>query len=358
MGAVPTPRFASVDALRGLTVAAMLLVNDPGDWAHVFAPLLHSEWNGCTPTDLVFPFFLFIVGVSIALGVVPRVEAGADLAPLRRALWVRALRIIGIGLAINLLAWWLLDKPHFRPWGVLQRIGLCFLAVGYVATRPAPRVQGLWIAALLLGYWALLGFAGGYAPWTNLASQVDTALLGRLVYEFDAATGRGHDPEGLLSTLPAIATTLLGLHAGGWLRRGRAHRLLPGALGCLLVGWLWQAALPWNKNLWTPSFVVWTAGWAMALLWLFHQLIDRRGWPALGRCLGINAITVYAGSAVMFLLLYAAGAWDAIYRVGYAGWMTPRFGPYVPSLAFGLVFTGIWWVIAKVMEKRGIVIKV
>lgn len=358
MGKPPTLRFASVDALRGLTVAAMLLVNDPGDWAHVFAPLLHSEWNGCTPTDLVFPFFLFIVGVSVALGVVPRIEVGADAAPIRRALWVRALRIIGIGLAINLLGWWLMDKPHFRPWGVLQRIGLCFLVVGYMATRPAPRAQGALIALLLLGYWALLGFSGGFEPWTNLASRMDTALLGPLVYEFDPATGRGHDPEGLLSTLPAVVTTLLGLHAGGWLRRGRVHRLLPGALGCLLVGWLWSAAVPWNKNLWTPSFVLWSAGWAMALLWLFHQLVDRRGWPALGRALGINAITVYAGSAVMFLLLYAVGAWDAIYRIGYADWMTPRFGPYVPSLAFGLVFTGIWWVIAKVMEKRGIVIKV
>ncbi|RZZ81343.1 acyltransferase family protein [Pseudoxanthomonas winnipegensis] len=359
MNAPATRRFASVDALRGLTVALMLLVNDPGDWAHVYAPLLHSEWSGCTPTDLVFPFFLFIVGVSIALGIVPRIEAGADPAPIRRSIAVRALRIIGIGLAINLLAWWLLDKPHFRPWGVLQRIGICFFVVGWLVTLPRSRAWlGLLAAGLLLGYWALLAFGGGYAPWTNLASRVDTALLGPLVYELDPATGRGHDPEGLLSTLPSLVTTLLGLHAGGWLRRGRAHRLLPGALAGLMVGWLWSAVLPWNKNLWTPSFVLWTAGWAMAVLWLFHQLIDRHGWPALGRSLGINAITVYAGSALMFLLLYAVGAWEAIYRIGFAGWMTPKFGPYAPSLAFGLVFTGLWWGIAKAMERKGIVIKV
>ncbi|WCE05389.1 heparan-alpha-glucosaminide N-acetyltransferase domain-containing protein [Pseudoxanthomonas sp. JBR18] len=355
--AVPSlRRFASVDALRGLTVAAMLLVNDPGDWAHVYAPLLHSQWDGCTPTDLVFPFFLFIVGVSIALGIVPRVEAGADPAPLRRELWIRAGKIIGIGLAINLLGWWLLDKPHLRPWGVLQRIGLCFLVVGLLATRPRARVQGALIVALLLGYWALLALTGGFAPWTNLASRVDTALLGPLVYEFDSATGRGHDPEGLLSTLPAIATTLIGLHAGGWLRRGRAHRLLPGALGCLLVGWLWAAVVPWNKNLWTPSFVLWTAGWAMALLWLFHMLIDVRGWPALGRSLGRHALTVYVGAAVMAILLDATGAGSAIYRVGFAQWWSPGAEPELASLAFAMAFTGLWWGLAKTMERAGVVL--
>ena len=116
-------RFDSVDALRGMTVAAMLLVNNPGDWGHVYAPLLHSEWHGCTPTDLVFPFFLFIVGVSIALGIVPRVEAGADTAALRRNVLLRAAKIIGLGVMLHVLAFLLLDMAWFRPWGVLQRIG-------------------------------------------------------------------------------------------------------------------------------------------------------------------------------------------------------------------------------------------
>merc|ERR1719203_1770283 len=127
---------------------------------------------------------------------------------------------------------------------------------------------------LLLGYCSLLGLNGGFEPFTNLASRMDTALFAPLIYDFDPATGRGHDPEGLLSTLPAIATTLIGHLAGGWLRDDEAILLLPGALGCLLVGWLWAAVVPWNKNLWTSSFVLWTAGWAMALLWLFHRLVD------------------------------------------------------------------------------------
>lgn len=193
--AARAPRFASVDALRGLTVAAMLLVNDPGDWAHVYAPLLHSEWIGCTPTDLVFPFFLFIVGVSIALGIAPRVEAGADLRGIRHAVLVRSLRIIGLGLLLNLLAFWLLDKPWFRPWGVLQRIGLCFLVAGWLATWLRPRGQWAVLVSLLAGYGLLLAGTGGTAQWSNIASRVDTALLGHHVYAFDVASGRAMIPK-------------------------------------------------------------------------------------------------------------------------------------------------------------------
>src|SRR5690242_11692643 len=120
------PRFASVDALRGLTVAAMLLVNDPGDWGHVYWPLEHAQWHGCTPTDLIFPFFLFIVGVSIALAFGPKLERGDARAPLLRGAWLRALRILALGLAINLFAAWLMPGAHLRLPGVLQRIALCF----------------------------------------------------------------------------------------------------------------------------------------------------------------------------------------------------------------------------------------
>ncbi|MEO8365293.1 MAG: heparan-alpha-glucosaminide N-acetyltransferase domain-containing protein [Pseudoxanthomonas sp.] len=345
-------RFASVDALRGLTVAAMLLVNDPGDWGHVYAPLLHSEWNGCTPTDLVFPLFLFIVGVSIALGIVPRVESGADSAILRRAVLVRAAKIIGLGLVLHALAFWLLDKPWFRPWGVLQRIGLCFAVAGLLALVTRARAQWLLIAALLLGYWALLAAGGSYAPWDNLASRIDTAMLGAMVYQFDPLTGRGHDPEGLLSTLPAIATTLLGLRAGDWLRRGQTPRLLLAATVALVLGLAWSQAFPFNKNLWTSSYALWTAGWAMLMLALCHELIDGRKWPAVGRSFGVNAIAAYAGSAFMVYVFAALGWWDPIYRLGFSNWMTPHFGPYLPSLAFALAFVGFWWVVVRGMDRR------
>ncbi|KAF1712657.1 DUF5009 domain-containing protein [Pseudoxanthomonas kalamensis DSM 18571] len=347
-------RFASVDALRGITVAAMLLVNNPGDWDHVYAPLEHAEWHGCTPTDLVFPFFLFIVGVSVALGIVPRFEAGADPGALRRGVVWRAAKIVGLGLLLHAIAWWLLDKPHFRPWGVLERIGLCFLAVGLLATTSSrPRLQWALIAVLLLGYWALLAWGGSYAPWENLASRLDTWLLGPLNYQFDPATGRGHDPEGLLSTLPAIATCLLGLRAGDWLRSGRIGRLCVVAVAALLLGLAWAQVFPLNKNLWTSSYVLWTAGWAMLALAVCHALIDRRGWPALGRSFGVNAIAAYAGSALMVYLFAWLGWWGPIYRAGFADWMTPRFGPYVPSLAFALTFVGVWWIVVRLMDRRG-----
>lgn len=346
-------RFASVDALRGITVAAMLLVNDPGDWGHVYAPLLHAEWHGCTPTDLVFPFFLFIVGASIALGILPRIEAGADPRPLRRAVWMRGLKIVALGVLLHALAWWWLDKPAFRPLGVLPRIGVCFIAAALLAMATKPRVQWALVGALLLGYWALLAAGGSYEPWTNLASRADTWLFGTMNYQYDPATGLGHDPEGLLSTLPALATTLLGIHAGDWLRRGEAKRLLPAGVAALALGALWSLAFPLNKNLWTSSYVLWTGGWAMLALWLAHRLVDVRGWPAWGRSFGVNAIAAYAGSALMVYVFSAPGWWEAIYRHGFAGWMTPRFGPYVPSLAFAVAFVALWWLIVRWMDRRG-----
>ena len=345
-------RFDSVDALRGITVAAMLLVNNPGDWGHVYAPLLHSEWNGCTPTDLVFPLFLFIVGVSIALGIVPRVEAGADVASLRRAVMLRAAKIVGLGLLLHLLAFWLLDKPWFRPWGVLQRIGLCFATAGLLATMTRAKAQWTIVATLLLGYWALLVAGGSFAPLDNLASRIDTALLGPMVYRFDAASGRGHDPEGLLSTLPAIATTLLGVRAGQWLRGGDAKRLLLAGLIALAAGLAWSHWFPFNKNLWTSSYVLWTGGWAMLGLALCHALIDVGKWPALGRRFGANAIAAYVGSAAMVYALAGLGWWEPIYRIGFSQWMTPRFGPYLPSLAFALAFVGLWWGVVYWMDRR------
>src|SRR5690606_9274655 len=172
-------RHASVDVLRGWAVAAMLLVNYPGDWGHVYAPLEHSEWNGFTPTDLVFPAFLFLVGVSIALALGRAAEAGGDAR--RQALgkaWLRALRLVLLGLALHAIAMWAYDKPDFRPWGVLQRIGLCFGAAATAMLYLRARGQWIAIAALLLGYWALLAATGGTAPWDNIASRVDTWMLG------------------------------------------------------------------------------------------------------------------------------------------------------------------------------------
>ncbi|HEX7816497.1 acyltransferase family protein [Dyella sp.] len=349
----PSPRrLASVDALRGCTVAAMLLVNDPGDWDHVYWPLEHATWHGCTPTDLIFPFFLFIVGVSSALAIEPRVASGADRgALLRTAMW-RALKILALGVVINVLAWWIMPGAHLRFPGVLQRIGLCFAGTAAFAIYTKPRTQWAAIGAILLGYWAILLAGGSFDPWINIVSRSDTALFGRFVYVIDPATGRGHDPEGLLASLPSLATCLIGLCIGRWLRDGRLGVVWAAGMACVLLGAAWALVFPLNKNLWTSSFVLWCAGWAALLLALFHRLVDRRGWPAFGRRFGINAVAAYAGSELMQILLPGLGLQDPIYTHAFSGWITPMAGPYVASLAFAVVFVAVWWLIVYAMDRR------
>ncbi|MFY7863738.1 acyltransferase family protein [Roseateles sp.] len=350
-------RFASVDALRGLSVAAMLLVNNPGDWGHVYAPLQHAAWHGCTPTDLIFPFFLFIVGVSLALALGPRIDANAPRAPMAKTVWVRALRIIALGLVLHALSWWLMNKPEFRIPGVLQRIGLCFAFTGLVALYLKPRVQMVLLVLLLAAYAALLAWGGSLDKVGNLASRWDAALLGRFAYEWVAATGIGHDPEGLVSTLGALATTLLGLQAGHFLRRGQLQNLLILGLFAAGAGLLWAEFQPLNKQLWTSSFVLWTGGLAALTLALAHQLIDKSGWPALGRSFGVNAIAAYAGAWMCTVLLEGFGLMRPLYAAGFA-WLSPLVGPFGQSLAFALAFVAVWAVIVDQLDRRRIYIKV
>ncbi|MET0540744.1 MAG: heparan-alpha-glucosaminide N-acetyltransferase domain-containing protein [Variovorax sp.] len=354
-------RLDSVDALRGLSVAAMLLVNNPGDWGHVYAPLEHAAWHGCTPTDLIFPFFLFIVGVSLSLSLGPRIDAGGDHGALRRTVLVRALRIVVLGLVLHAVAHWLMDTRAFRPFGVLQRIGLCFAAAGLLAIETRARTQWAVFGAILLGYWALL-FWGGASVGSlskegNLASRIDTALLGRFAYEFHPAMGLGHEPEGLLSTLPALATTLLGVRAGDWLRRGQRSRLWQLGTVALLTGWAWSFVFPFNKQLWTSSYVLWSGGWAMLALLVAHEFVDRRGGPALGRSFGVNAIAAYAGAWLMACVLEGLHWGRPLYRVAFE-WMLPLTGPYVPSLAYAVAFVSVWWVVVVWLDRRKLYFKV
>jgi len=322
----------------------MIVVNTPGDWAHVYAPLLHSEWNGFTPTDLVFPLFLFIVGVSIALA--PASDAGTIL--------MRALRLVALGLALHALAWWLLDRAAFRPWGVLQRIGICYAAAALLATRSAARTQWITIGTLLVGYWALMALGGSFERDGNLASRVDTALLGRFNYEYDPKTGVGHDPEGLLSTFPAIATTLIGVRAGDWLRTRDPRRILAAGLGALAIGGGWSLAFPINKNLWSSSFVLWAAGWSLLLLAAFHVAIDRRGLPPIGRRFGVNAIAIYAGAWVFECVPAIAGASRHIAAMFARASMDPK----AVSLGYALAFLLFWWMVALYLDKQQVRIRI
>ncbi len=350
-------RLASVDALRGLAVAAMLLVNNPGDWSYVLSPLEHSAWNGCTPTDLVFPLFLFIVGVSLALALGPKQEAGAKASELMPAVLKRGLRIVGLGLVLHLLAWWLMGKAEFRLLGVLQRIGLCFLATGALSLSLRPRQQWALLLALLAGYGLLL-MGTGLDKIGGLEQRVDTWVLGRWSYEWDAATGIGFDPEGIVSTLGSLATSLLGWRCGAWLRAGRIQPLLRLGAAMMALGFLLdQLGLPFNKQLWTPSFVLWNAGIDALLLVLAHWLVDQKGLPPLGRAFGVNAIAAYAGAWMCTVFLDGFGWMGPIYARGF-GWLEPLVGPYGRSLAFALVFVALWWVIVRWLDQRRVYIKV
>ncbi|WP_369349297.1 acyltransferase family protein [Stenotrophomonas sp. JAG2] len=355
MSATPSGRMGSIDALRGLTVAAMLLVNNPGDWSHVYAPLLHADWHGFTPTDLIFPLFLFIAGVSMAFSLAPRAGDPATRPALVRGVLQRALRILIAGALLHLLAWWLFELPAYRLWGVLQRIALCVAVVGVLAIYTQARTQWAVIVGLLAGYAAILLSADSLQPWVNPASRLDTALFAPFLYKYSALTGLGHDPEGLLSSLGAIASTLLGLRAGAWLRVGRMGALAALAVACLAGGALAMLWLPLNKQLWTPSYVLWSGALSVALLLLAHLLIDRCGLPAVGRRFGVNAIAAYLGSSAMVLVLIASGAWAWLYQA--VATALPS-APTLASLLCAVGFVALWWGVVWVLDARRIYLKI
>ncbi|MET3122035.1 putative acyltransferase [Oxalobacteraceae bacterium GrIS 2.11] len=344
-------RFSSIDALRGLTVAAMLLVNNAGDWDHVYPWLEHAQWNGCNPADFIFPFFLLIVGVSINLAYSSKIAAGGSLSELKKTVLLRGVRIVLLGVALHLIACFLIDGRAFRLMGILQRIGICFTVVGLIhLTWHQARTQWALIAAILLGYWMLL--ISGTAPNHNLSDTIDTLLLGARAYQYDPVTHLAHDPEGILGTLPAVATVLLGVRAGDWLRNGQIRQLLSAGVACVILGALWSLVLPLNKQLWTSSFVLWTAGFGMLAIGLMHYLIDQRNWPAVGKSFGVNAIAAYAGSWIGICLLYGTGAFDAVYQALFAAPLASTVSPEFASFMFSLAFTAVFAVIMKVMAIR------
>ncbi len=357
---VVAARLASVDALRGCTVAAMLLVNNPGDWSHIFGPLRHADWHGWTVTDLIFPFFLFIVGTSLALSLGARLEDGrADHRAMRRSVVLRGMRVLLLGLALNALAWWLLDRPALRWPGVLQRIGLCIALTGVIVTWPVMRSRAVAVlSVLMVGYAALLLAGGTLVPELDIASRVDAWLFGPHGYRWNAQTGLGRDPEGLVSTLGALSTTLLGFVLGDALRRGQVKRVLGIGLALAVCGWGLDAvgAMPINKALWTPSFVLWTGGLAAIALATSHWLVDVKDAPPLGRRFGVNAIAAYAGAWLGSILLAASGWMQWLYGHVF-GALLGGWGPKVQSLGFALTVVAVWWLVMVVLDRRRIYLK-
>ena len=377
-------RLISLDVFRGLTVAGMILVNNAGSGT-TYAPLKHADWDGWTPTDLVFPFFLFIVGVSITFALSKRLD---DLEGRRSAIFKifrRSLIIFGLGLFLAKFpffrnSWHEVEDPAtwksiistIRIPGVLQRIALCYLAASLIFLNTRIRGQVVAIVGLLVGYWLLMtyvpfpgGTAGNLSRGQDLTSYLDRMLLGKHTYRPD------YDPEGLLSTMPAIATTLLGVLVGHWLRSGRPPFELDAGLfvaGSTLVvlGWAWGMAFPINKALWTSSFVLLTAGLAMIGLGLCYWLVDLQGhriWAYPFRVFGANAIAAYFLAAAGARLLnmpfvtrsegkpISAHQWlnDQLFQA----W----FSPYSGSLAYAAAFVLACFAIVVVLDLLNIHIR-
>src|SRR5947209_3053762 len=272
---VAPTRMISLDVFRGMAVAGMILVNNPGTWSAIYSPLEHAAWNGWTPTDLVFPFFLFIVGVSIALALGRRVEGGGS----QRDLYLKIIRRTALIYALGtFLAWFpfynftthtFIGFSTVRLTGVLDRIAVCYLFTALIFINTNWRKQVMIIAGLLLAYWAILalvpapGFAvGDLSKEGSIASYVDRALLGNHIWK---GGDKIYDPEGFLSTIGAIATTLAGVLTGHFLRSRReavekVAAMFVAGVACIIVGWAWNYWFPINKALWTSSYVVFTAG--------------------------------------------------------------------------------------------------
>jgi predicted acyltransferase len=364
-------RIRALDAFRGLTVAAMILVNNPGSWSHVYPPLAHAEWNGWTPTDLIFPFFLFIVGVSIIVAFARREREGASGAQLLRKALLRGVIIIALGLLLSGFPKY--DLATIRIPGVLQRIGAVYLLTAGIYVGFGPGARRVLAAAFLLGYWALLelvpvpGFGPGVlTPEGNLAAYLDRLLLAGHLWQ------GAWDPEGLLSTIPAVGTCLLGTFAGERLAEDRPMtertvRLFAMGAVWMVLGLAGNALFPINKNLWTSSYALFTAGVASQVLAFCYWVIDFRGrerWAGPFYVFGTNALLAFVLSGLLartlglWQLVGADGASIPASRWVYERWFMPFAGPLNGSLLFALANVGAVLVVVWVFYRKGWILKV
>jgi len=366
-----------LDVFRGLTMAGMVIVNNPGDWGHVYWPLLHAEWNGWTPTDLIFPFFLFIVGVAITLS-----RRSASPASIVK----RSAVIFAVGLF--LAGFPRFDPSHWRIPGVLQRIAVCYAIAALLyravlsrvsagvspgaAARRAYMPLAVVAALLMLGYWAAVtlipvpgGTAGDLSPGQDLGAYIDRALMLGHLYK------PTWDPEGLLSTVPAIATTLLGTLAGLWMRTGvtparKAGMLALAGAGAIAIGEIWNVAFPINKNLWTSSYVMFTAGAAAVFLAFCYWTLDVKHWRAWARpfvILGMNALALYAFSALLVKTMARItislddGSAMSSSRWIYVTFLAPYLAPKNASLAYAVGNLAVLFLVLLWMYRRKIFLK-
>jgi predicted acyltransferase len=364
-GTLSSGRLVSLDVFRGITIMGMILVNNLGTWSHVYPPLLHAEWHGCTFTDLIFPFFLFIVGTAMTFSFAKYTEHGDSRKPLIKKIILRTLILFALGLLLNWFPYF--DIAHGRIPGVLQRIALCYFFAAWIILELKPRTQWLVTFLLLSVHWIGLtlvpvpGYgAGVLESQGNLCGYIDSILLGGHTYTH--APAPGFDPEGIFSTLTALATTMLGVFAGNWLRCQRSKKdILIGLFAAanigLVTGYLLTAWMPLNKNMWTVSYVLFTAGLALHVLAMCYWLIDLKGirrWAEPFVIFGSNAIFVYVLSSLAAKLMKALKLQSWLYRNLFQSWA----GDINGSLAFAVTYVLIWLGVTYLLYRKKIFIKV
>lgn len=375
-------RLVSLDVFRGITIAGMVLVNNPGTWSSIYWPLEHAEWNGWTPTDLIFPFFLFIVGVAIPLAFGHRLESGGSkrdlyLKVIRRTLIIFALGMFlaAFGAAVrNLPGIPYLNLSTIRIPGVLQRIAVCYLFASIIFLNTKVRTQIIITAALLVIYWLLMtrlhapGFAvGDLSKEGSLASWIDRAVFGPHIWK----QGKVYDPEGILSTIPAIATTLFGVLTGQWLRTGKSQYekvagLFVAGACCVVIGWCWNPFFPINKSLWTSSYVFFTGGLALVFLALCYFVVDIKQYQRWSKpfvVFGVNAIALFVGTGMMAILMGRIKLPWGSAQISLQGWIFNKLflswaSPINASLAFAICFILLWLGLMWILYSRRIFIKI
>jgi len=355
-------RLDSLDVFRGLTVAAMILVSTPGTWDAVYPALEHAPWNGWTLADLVFPFFLFAMGAAVPFALARRRAAARRV---HTHVVRRALMLFGLGILLNAIV----TPPPLalstlRIPGVLQRIAIVFAVVSVITERLRTRTQIVTAAAMLVGYWIVLKAVPMTAEH-NIGAMIDQRVFGRhMLYPL-------WDPEGLLSTVPAIATALAGVFAGDWLKDGadvrRTTWLWAAGAAATVIGMAWSPVLPINKNLWTSSYAVFTAGMAAQTLAICHWIVDVRRWRRWASpfiAFGRNALAAYFLSvgfdSVLTRWTVANGLSlkASIYRAAFVPWLRPCCGAETASAAYAIVYIAVWAVVLMAMHRRRIFIAI
>lgn len=357
-------RLLSLDAFRGFTIAAMITVNNPGSWEHVYSPLLHAKWTGCTPTDLVFPFFLFIVGISMrfSLKTYDYKISGSSLLKIGR----RTLVIFLVGCFLNAFPFVHFNWENFKIMGVLQRIAIAY-GIAAILCLILPK-RGLILASvvILIGYFLIL-FVGSPDPFSltgNLVKHWDVAIMGE--NHLYRGFGIPFDPEGLLSSLPAVVTVLLGFLTGSYLERtGNKESILLRLMftGCLLLlAGMWLSyVMPIIKALWTSTYVLYAAGLAMLVLSFFAFGIDLKGWKKVAQpfiIFGSNPLFIYALSGVLGTLLYMIPAGGSSLKGFLYQYLSSILGYNLGSLAEALLLVLICWTIAWLLYRKKIYIRI